>query len=428
MDFTQAVEFGTYGSLLLLLAWLAMFVCYGFRMVWVVHAVFALSFGARVFAVWINETFGLFAPKLAGELALYLFADANRTGIASVVGNKFFLQMLANYPGFSALSPGMHILLTTNAFVAALTAVVAHWYFWVIEKNAKAANFVLIVMSILPAAVSFSIFGLRDPFIYLFMTVFVVTTLIAARRTGVARGLAVVAALLAFWALGSLRVQMLPIAAIFPAILVLLGLRAVRFSTPEERVAALSLVGMVVGIVFIAALFVLIQKGLAATGLSDEGALDEVVIEYAQDRYDRQFKDSAFGGGSAILSQEMFNRLPLPARLLVQIFGMLVLPAPWLITGVERLLAFTDTLFVLGLLYVIWKDRGVVSRHDQMYVSALAVAFFIALVVFGLVITNAGNAFRTRLSVLPFVAIAAAFVLSQKNLLRRSVRRRRLAA
>ena len=40
-----------------------------------------------------------------------------------VIEAKFFLQLLANYPGFSTIGAGMHILLTTNAFVAALTAV-----------------------------------------------------------------------------------------------------------------------------------------------------------------------------------------------------------------------------------------------------------------------------------------------------------------
>jgi hypothetical protein len=132
------------------------------------------------------------------------------------------------------------------------------------------------------------------------------------------------------------------------------------------------------------------------------------------------------GAASEYLPIAIYNRIPWPARATVQIVGFIELPYPWQLTGVSRILALFDSIFVWLGMYWVWrtnrmfklatKGQGpplplVLARYSPHKLHRLSVALMLAFVAswlgFGLLVSDAGNAFRMRVSVEPFLVFGA---------------------
>ena len=374
-----------------------------------VPALFAGSLFGRVFLVFVNERLDIFSDKLAGHRSIHLFEQAEAFGLGAIAGGTFFLQTLVNYPALKLLGPHQPIVLVTNAAAVSWSAIAVHWYFSKVERDLRTARIGGLLFAMAPAGVAFSLFGLRDPLIFLAVTLAVVGCLVLYRR-GVRRAPGMSALVAAASAsLISLRPELLPFVLLVPMLLILMRVQEARAeadpSARSHRYLTLVMVAGV-GLVVLAALYpyVVSQIGAApATGPN------ELLTQHVRARYDRQFGG---GGGSAILPPSIYYMLPAPLRPIPQTLGMFVIPAPWLLTSFDRFLAFTDTILILSLLWLWWRRRRLLDRASRRMSLALVLAFVFTMAGMGLVVINAGNAFRMRFPVSPYIFTAGLVALS----------------
>jgi hypothetical protein len=149
------------------------------------------------------------------------------------------------------------------------------------------------------------------------------------------------------------------------------------------------------------------QAAVSDVGFEEAG-ITTILEVYGEARYERQFSDKDLSGDeSPIIPQELYGRLPLPARIAMQTAGMLVLPFPWLINRVPKALAFVDSLLYMFLLWKMWR-----ARHVREVRYGLLV-FAVALLGMGTTVSNFGNAFRMRMVLFPIVAVAVAFAVAR---------------
>jgi hypothetical protein len=121
-----------------------------------------------------------------------------------------------------------------------------------------------------------------------------------------------------------------------------------------------------------------------------------------------------------------FNRLPFPVRVGLQLVAFIIIPLPWQLTDATRALALTDSIFVICGMWWSWRLqmmlRGaardgpslppVLAQYELATLRRLGFALLIAFVMswfgFGVLVDDAGDAFRMRISVEPFIIFASA--------------------
>jgi hypothetical protein len=371
---------------------------------------FVLGFLIRFVLVLINERYQLFDQKIAGDKSVdlyfkYIVGDGQ---FFYLLKDQFAVQVLINTPFFAIFGASLLTAIIVNSFISSLTAplmgLILRQPFG--ERVALRAT---MLASIYPAAVNFSLFGLRDPLIYFFMAMFVVTTLGAV--AGYSQRLYGVAAIASCMLLLVLRPELFYVVIIFvlSALLPSLTKLISKEQRTVERIAMIAVACLV--LLALTTGMALLSLKIAATQIG-AATINPLAIagDKAEERFDRA-ESQGIGGGSHIASEDQYKNMPIHLRVIVQTAGLILLPFPWQIQGVAQMLAFGDSLFLFAIMFlaiiVAFK-----KRRGSPLVAALLVSYFIALVGMGLIVSNAGNGFRMRLGVVPVLLTAGAFCRS----------------
>lgn len=381
-----------------------------------VYVVFLVAFALRIGLTVFNETFQLIPEKYAGEFAL----DVHRTiwemgaegGVDEVspLKRNFLLPALLNLPGFLLFGATRWTLIFTNGFLATMAAVVGAAY---LDRLAgrRAATWGLLLLAFYPAAINFSIFGLRDPIIYLLVTIYcgAAWAMVWPGRGRLLQGFVAGAALLA---IVSLRIELLPILLVLPfAIAIGAAWRASgRFRLAFERRAVRLTAALLLLAVALPLAASLYTRTLSQIGVTGFVSPVEIVEVYAEQRYLREPE------GSNILPEPVYRRTSPPVRFVLQTIGIVVLPYPWLITDIARALAGLDSLVLIACLWVIYRQRSSIPRPvNRLALDPAMLAFWAGILVMGLLIVNAGNALRMRMSLVPLVLLSASVALAYRQ-------------
>lgn len=368
---------------------------------------FVVNFLGRVLAIGINESIGLFEPKYMGELSIDLFNRfVLKKDYLGLIGEEFGAQVFWNLPVWSFTDATRATLLMSNAAAGALIPSIAGLIIRP-ATNRKTALATAILFSLYLGGFNFSMFGLRDPLLML------ANTLIAAPILNMGlgrRGRAEIATLVVGIATSMwLRPEQFFIIA-FVVCLPFIAYYLMLFLKRKNRrrgfaagvMLAFPVIGVGLGCVFLA----------TYVAGSNIGAQTINPLEIAGDRAEERFarhSEADFGGGSHIVDSQTYINMPVYIRVPVQIVGLVVLPYPWMINDSQKVMAFVDSLFLMGL---IWLALGFAARpwlmnRERWTTLALLSCFAIGIAGMGFVVSNAGNGFRMRASVVPFLAVAA---------------------
>ncbi|HEX3675106.1 MAG TPA: hypothetical protein VHU87_12605, partial [Rhizomicrobium sp.] len=182
--------------------------------------------------------------------------------------------------------------------------------------------------------------------------------------------------------------------------------------------------------VLVASYFIVVHQ---VTGVTTLVAPTVLFQDYAENRATRGTSNpSEFsaangqGANSLYLPIGLFQRLPFPVRVSLQLVAFIDIPLPWQLTGVSRILALFDTVFVVACMWWAIKLHLMLRRaakgigpplpplfaqynaRDLRRLSfALLLAFVGSWFGFAILVSDSGNAFRMRVSVEPFLVFGA---------------------
>lgn len=379
-----------------------------------VYVVFLVAFGIRIGLTVFNETFELIPEKYAGEFSLdvhrMIWESGAEGGVDEVptIKRNFLLPALLNLPGFLLFGTNRWTLIFTNGFLATMAAVVGAAYLDRLSCR-RAATWGLLLLAFYPAALNFSIFGLRDPIIYFLVTVYCGAAW-ATVWPGLRRPLQGLIAGVALLLIMLLRIELLPILLVLPFAVVLgAAWRASgRFRTNFEKRAVRIVVALLLLAVTVPVAATLYRETLSQIGVNRFVNPVEIVEVYAEQRYLRDPE------GSNILPEPVYRRTSPVTRFVLQTIGIVVLPYPWLITDVSRALAGLDSLVLMACLWVIYYKHSSIPRAvNRLAVDPAMLAFWAGVLVMGLLVVNAGNALRMRMSLVPFALLSASVALAR---------------
>jgi hypothetical protein len=385
---------------------------------------FVFSFLLRLVLIYVNEELNFFADKLAGSRAASIHLHYRETGNLLIYEGNFLLQWLINYPFFELNGATLQTILITNAYIGSIVPLFTAYYVHKIYGT-KFENYVLFAFSFFLCFVNFSIFGLRDIII---MAIVSISALSIIYLFDSARGSArfyKAGAVYAFTNFLILYIRPEMIAILGLPFLLYLFSRVLKFiGRINEKNARFLAYALSIGLFLVSVYFVANTTAVylaGNVGAGSEVSTTEIIDVYAEQRYQRQFRGT--GGGSAIVDPSSYQNLSTGSRLTIQILGMIVIPFPWEITSTPKLLAFVDTLVVLFLLVNLFRFffSQIKSRHDRLSrffgnpFNILGLTFLFSILLYGFLVINFGNAFRLRMSILPYLIIPAIYFLSQKN-------------
>jgi hypothetical protein len=393
--------------------------------------IFIIGFMFRTCLLYFNLEFDILEEKFAGNFAVLLFNRffegkdvSSPFPIAQML--NFFPQTLLNLPGFLMFGADQVNLNLTNCFIGSICGIFVFQIFRAILPL-KYCYRILLLLSIYPAAINFSFFGLRDMSIYLLQSLYIagLTRLLflpkKARKEKIIFGYFIIM-LISVCSLLQMRVELLIVVSCFPTSYYLFKFYRKMFTEVKikgvvnsKKILSLFLAILIALSVLGAGIAAIYSVTVAQIGVTNLVSPLEVIEQEGQKRYDRQFSDSGGGAGetaSAIVPPEIYKHTNALTRIPVQVLGMLVLPYPWLLTNISRMLAMIDSILLIYCLWLVWKTNKIRARltlTQQGYVFALTLSFLIGIFVFGLLINNAGNAFRIRMSFAPYIFIASVF-------------------
>ncbi len=412
---------------------------------------FQLSFWLRGAAVFVNEQITVFPQKFAACFPLDMinrqgglvgfFQNFNASDRRITDQLKFVLEAAANIPGIAFFENSPVILNLTNCLVGAGAGIVVFAYMRRLFGR-NIAVFALLLVSFFPAAFNFSLFGLRDIFLY-FLILTNIASLIWLLLRPERRALQVAIYLVTLLALGVLRSALLPFILILPAFLLArAALR--RYRTVQDRrtriglVAGAALAGVLV-------LFGSYMVVLHHVGINGFVMPDKLFAHYVEARASRgtpfakqynsgrgaistcrsmnhRAQNAARGVASQYMPFERYRRTPWVLREALQLVGFIVIPLPWQLDRLSRALALFDTFFVVATMFAAWKalrlpppPAATARRREDVWRAfnlGLLLSFAIGWLGYGLLVTDSGNAFRLRLSVEPFLLFGASFYLA----------------
>ena len=380
--------------------------------------IFYIAFVLRIFGILANEYFGFFDTKLASSLPVINFLTL--MGEGSYWNGNFALQTFLNIPGFIIVEPNVFVLLMTNAFVGAL-AFLPLLYVFSRRKMVRAGIALSVILSFLPSAYNFSIFALRDILLYSSVIWYcaAIVGMWSARSSGekLTYFLVCVSALVC---IGSMRIELfafmfIPLFGYFLFAYVRRG--HAKHSASQQsitiRVAFFGLIALVIVSLSVPNLYAVVLRQINREGASPI----ELVEIAATQRFMRAA--SGGGGGSNIVDVATYRGLPWYARWGLQTVGLVVTPFPWQVTNPARLLAFIDSMVLLWMLFYAFRRRKKpsLSSSSSPYFWFL-LTYFAGVLIMGVVVVNAGNAFRMRLPLLPFLIIPFCIVYFENRGLR----------
>ena len=349
-----------------------------------------------------NYVLGVFPPKFANDWGLF-WVEYHLLGNESVpTADSFATQGLLIAPIYGLLSDPILAAYAVN--VAAFTlAGYAIGRFALLVASPNKAALIFLAFNLFPAGNYFVMFGLRDPVILAGTTMFFCG--LGRYLIGHSRRSFNAETLLGAIIMLASRPEL---AVVFVPSLGLIGMavagRKYRGSAGKRMRPALYLLAT---IIVVPLAWVSYQAAVSDVGFEEAG-ITTILEVYGEARYERQFSDKDLSGDeSPIIPQELYGRLPVPARIAMQTAGMLILPFPWLINRVPKALAFLDSLLYMFLLWKMWR-----ARHVREVRYGLLV-FAVALLGMGTTVSNFGNAFRMRMVLFPIVAVAVAFAVAR---------------
>jgi hypothetical protein len=381
------------------------------------------SFTVRAMLAVGRNVLGVVAEKDAGFSALDLFHKLQDLFSGRSVSfrwlNTFMFQTLANMPGFLFAGPTQNVVLLTNAFFGAVVAIPVYYY--LSRVGARPAIWGVILFSAYPAAVNFSLFGLRDVIIYALVTTYALSVLsftMLPDRKPSDLAIAATMCVLVLWQ----RAELIAIMLFMPGLLMAyLVWRAAR----NERTRAgrtLLIVGGMTAILSAAAVVAGAAGRVISAQLGAEAlTVSNVATVYTEKRLERSLSGK---GDSNILPRNVYVKMDPVSRTLLQTGGIIVLPYPWLIDSASRLFAAVDSLILITLLFIAYRYS---RKERQRSMWAALLTFGLGVLMLGLIVSNAGNAFRMRLALVPFVLGVAALALGEVSFRRDSQFAKRVA-
>ena len=410
---------------------------------------FELSFGLRAAAVFANEAFDILPQKFATRIPLDLINQPG--GVWSLLQNleiyghdaanrlKFLPEAILNIPGIRIFENSYVILDLTNCLVGAMSGLVVFAYMRRLI-GVNAAIFGMILSSFYPAAFNFSIFGVRDVLLYVCILLNISSLFWISLRHD-RRYINIWIYISSFVLICIMRSAFAPFMVVSPIFLLAQGalrrLGDVR-GARRRRLLAGAVAGVaavVTGMVLIAGYWIVLHH----LGISASGRPDRVLSGYVEARAScgtpyaeaRDFAhsiwsrcvpmghgagDKARGVASQYIPFEAYRRTPWVVREGLQVIGFLVIPLPWRIDRWSRALALADSAFVIATLYAAWRTCQMSLRGSEGRLRALSegllLSFILGWLGLGLVVTDAGNAFRLRLTIEPFAIFGASLYLS----------------
>lgn len=358
-----------------------------------------------------NESFQFIENKKAGNFTIWYYTWLGEKGLKAFLeahlNSTFYTQLIANIPGFHFFGASRTNLLLTNSFFTSLTGLMAFFTFHR-HLNKKTAWWALLLFSLYPTAICFSIFGLRDPLLYFFMTGYVLFFFQCIKEWQIKKGM-----ILALFI--GLILQTRPESAAFIFLpLISWGLfkffdlckknktwKGIRFSTKKFWIlTSLIIIFGSIG------LYTFVLFNFGTNKLMSPVQFLEL---YANQRYSLTL--NTIKESSNFLPPEIHFQLPWIVRWPIQILGIIITPFPWLINNIWKLLAFFDSALIILLLWYAKKNISLPSPN-RIVAILLILTFIAGIMIMGVLICNAGNAFRLRLSLVPFLFVA---VLLQLN-------------
>lgn len=404
---------------------------------------FQISFWFRAILVALNWNLNFFVQKYLSDFSIGLmdqpggiwamFTGANVFSVNNIIQLKFFLEALFNLPAVRLFENSSVMLNYTNAFMGAAAGLTVFAYLRRLF-NERVATFGMLITALYPAAINFSFFALRDIQIYFFllMNIFSFTWIILRRDHSLLNWTIY---LISFFCCTILRVTFVVFLLIPPGWFILQWLllqsRTVKglYTRMFAAVVAGAIIAVVVSIGTVAGYFLVVHQVTGATTLVAPTVLFQ---DYEQDRAARGSNLSEFaaqsgqGTNSIYLPLNIYQKIPFPARVSLQVFAFIDIPLPWQLSGASRVAALFDTFFVVAIMY--WclrahmmisrafKGRGpplpqLLAQYSPLKLKRLSFAFCFAFVGawfgFAVLVSDAGNAFRMQLSVEPFAVLGA---------------------
>lgn len=420
-------------------------------------AFFELSFGLRAAAVFANEAFNLLPQKFAGDIVLGLINQPG--GVWSlfhrlvVYGRdttnplKFVPEAIANIPGIRVFENSYVILDLTNCLVGAISGLLVFAYLRRLI-GVNAAIFGMLLTSFYPAAFNFSIFGVRDIFLYLCILLNIASIFWLSMRSD-HRYVNILVYVISMAFLYVMRSAFAPFMVVLPMFVLVRGVlkRLSGVEDPRRRLLLSGAVAVVATVTTGMALAAGYWIVLHHLGIGQAGRPDRVFRGYVEARAScgtpyaqaRDFAhsiwsrcvpirhvagDRARGVASQYIPFAIYKHTPLILREFVQEIGFLVIPLPWQIDRWSRALALADSAFVIATLCAAWRACQMSPRRLENPLQTLSEGLLLSFVLcwlgFGLLVTDAGNAFRLRLTIEPFAIFGASLYLSRLTWLNRA--------
>jgi hypothetical protein len=150
---------GTAGTLA---TWFVILLFEGRKVASRVIVTFILGCLLRAWLIIVNDEFQVFDENLAGTLSLqhFHFYFQRGHGLLELMGEEFAAQVFLNIPGWVLFGPERLSLIMSNAAMGAIAAPLAAGLLYR-ALGQEAARRALVLISLYPDGLNFSIFGLR---------------------------------------------------------------------------------------------------------------------------------------------------------------------------------------------------------------------------------------------------------------------------
>lgn len=380
--------------------------------------VFLINFLGRSSLIFVNESLEILPPREAGDMTLNLYSSSSNN--IQLIWHDFGIQTFLNLPGFILFGADRINLLLTNTFLGSLAGIFIFVYLYYCY-TLKSAYIGLILISIYPAGITYSIFGLRDTPIYFFTVIYISSFIFLLKNKTKKNRWKIYNFIMlctSFLAIIVSRISLFPVALTIPFLYTsryLYGnLKKIRNRATQGLVLMFFIcfnIGLLLG-----PGMEIYSLALSGMGVSKTVAPWQLGEVYAEQRFARHAGEE--GGGSHILPPAIYNQTNAITRMPIQTIGLIWLPLPWLLTSPTRILAFIDSLVIMYCLSVVYKYRKLPktwSTLDRILYWFIFTAFVVAILGLGLIVSNAGNAFRMRLAVAPYLLIPTAIMLGDRK-------------
>ena len=373
----------------------------------------SFAFVFRIAFLTLNEYFQFIEIKKAGNFALWYYVLLKEQGLRALleadITATFYPQLFFNWLGFEIFGASRINILLLNIFFSTLAAMIA---FLSLRKlfDLQTANFGLFLFAIYPAAINFSAFGLRDPIIYCLVSANVLW-LIDFYKNRTLKTFLLIASNITI--LLVLRPEIAAYLFIPFGFLFLIY----WYNRKKGQMSSWLLLTLTSAsiIIFSSLVYVFVIYYYGATSFVTPLQFMDTYVNWRFESLLRYGEP-----GSNILPADIYLNTHWVLKWILQSIGIVILPLPWLIKDIWKLLAFFDSVFLLYLVFIVWKFKAL-DKFSNDIIMVLFFTFFMTVIITGAIVSNAGNAFRIRLSFAPYLLISGAIALGSVNKKKHSI-------